>query len=188
MTVDSIITAYGYPVIVLGTFFEGETVLALAGFAAHRGYLSLPVVMLMGFLGSLTGDQIYFFLGRWRSGKTLEKHPDWKKRMARVAPLIDRYGYLMIILMRFFYGFRIVIPFALGTSGIPTSRFVILNAVSALIWSVAVAYCGFLFGGTIEIILEDVKRYEMWIFIIAVAAFAVFLLAQFAARRFRGGE
>jgi len=39
---QSIIENYGYAVILLGTFLEGETILVLGGVAAHQGYLALP--------------------------------------------------------------------------------------------------------------------------------------------------
>ena len=34
---ESLLTTYGYPILVIGTFLEGETVLVLGGLAAHLG-------------------------------------------------------------------------------------------------------------------------------------------------------
>ena len=48
-----LIQSYGYWAILAGTFLEGETILVLAGFAAHLGYLQLPWVILAAFAGSL---------------------------------------------------------------------------------------------------------------------------------------
>ena len=64
MTLQSLIDTYGYLAILVGTFFEGETILVLGGFAAYRGYLHLPWVIIAAFVGSLCGDQLFFFLGR----------------------------------------------------------------------------------------------------------------------------
>jgi membrane protein DedA with SNARE-associated domain len=41
-------------------FFEGETILILAGLAAHQGYLSLPEVIAAACLGSFCGEQLFF--------------------------------------------------------------------------------------------------------------------------------
>jgi len=38
------IAQYGYWAVLVGMFFEGETIVVLAGYAVHRGYLSAPVV------------------------------------------------------------------------------------------------------------------------------------------------
>ena len=60
MDLQNFIENYGYVTILIGTFLEGETILALAGLAAHQGYLLLPGVILAAFLGSLCGDQLFF--------------------------------------------------------------------------------------------------------------------------------
>ena len=56
MTIESFIETYGYAAILIGTFLEGETILVLGGFAAHRGYLSLPWVIVAAFAGTLSGE------------------------------------------------------------------------------------------------------------------------------------
>ena len=75
MTLESLVDAYGYVAVLVGTFLEGETILILGGFAAHRGYMALPWVILAAFIGSLCGDQLFFFLGRWHSQAILSKRP-----------------------------------------------------------------------------------------------------------------
>jgi membrane protein DedA with SNARE-associated domain len=52
------------PGILVGAFLEGETLLVIAGFLAHRGYLGLPFVIAAAFAGTLAGDQLYFHIGR----------------------------------------------------------------------------------------------------------------------------
>ena len=60
MDLQGVIENYGYAAILIGTFLEGETILVLAGLAAHQGYLVLTWVILAAFLGSLCGDQLFF--------------------------------------------------------------------------------------------------------------------------------
>ena len=38
---ESFLAKYGYIAIILGTAFEGETIMIMGGFSAHRGYLKL---------------------------------------------------------------------------------------------------------------------------------------------------
>ncbi|HYB20914.1 MAG TPA: hypothetical protein VEH09_08285 [Thermodesulfobacteriota bacterium] len=42
MIPERLFDTYGYWAILVGTFFEGETVLILGGFVASQGYLNLP--------------------------------------------------------------------------------------------------------------------------------------------------
>jgi membrane protein DedA with SNARE-associated domain len=53
---ESLIETYGYWAVLLGTVLEGETVVVIAGFLAHQGYLQLKFVIFFSFLGSLIGD------------------------------------------------------------------------------------------------------------------------------------
>lgn len=69
MSLEVLISTYGYVAVIIGAFFERETTIVLAGFAAHRGYLDLPWVMVCGFLGTLCVDQLYFYLGQVREPK-----------------------------------------------------------------------------------------------------------------------
>ena len=60
MDLQNTIETYRYAAILIGTFLEGETILVLAGLAAHQGYLMLTGVILAAFFGSLCGDQLFF--------------------------------------------------------------------------------------------------------------------------------
>lgn len=151
---------YGYLAVLVGTFLEGETILILAGFAAHRGYLALPWIIVAAFVGTLFGDQMFFFLGRRHSEFLLKRRPHWKPRMERVQTLISKYQLLIIICFRFLYGLRTVTPFALGMSQVPLRLFVPLNVLGALVWASVIGVAGYLFGQALEVFLGDLKHYE----------------------------
>ncbi len=163
MDLEYLISAYGYAAVLVGTFFEGETILVLGGFAAHRGYLQLPWVMLAAFAGTLAGDQLYFHLGRTRGVRLLERRPAWRRKAVRVVGLLDRHQTLFILGFRFVYGIRTVSPFAIGMSSVSRARFTVLNATGAALWAVSVGALGYAFGHAMEQVLEEVKRYELWI-------------------------
>ena len=64
MDLAGLIDSYGYLAVFFGALLEGETILALAGLAAFRGYLDLYKVIALAMFAGFLGDQIYFFLGR----------------------------------------------------------------------------------------------------------------------------
>jgi len=165
MPVETLISTYGYAAILVGTFFEGETVLVLGGFAAHRGYLELTWVIVSGFLGTLCGDQLYFYLGRAQGTKVLEKRPYWRAKSTRVFSMLHEHRLLIILTFRFLFGLRTVTPFILGASGISPLLFLFLNFVGALLWAVSVGVSGYLFGHVFESIIGDVEKYELLVFV-----------------------
>jgi len=114
VTLESIVDTYGYVAVLLGTFLEGETILVLGGFAAHRGYLALPWVIVAAFFGSLCGDQLFFFLGRKHSQAVLARRPAWKASADKANRLLERYRTPFILIFRFLYGLRSVCPFVIG--------------------------------------------------------------------------
>jgi membrane protein DedA with SNARE-associated domain len=163
VTTEHLIAHYGYLALLFGTFLEGETILVVAGFAAHQGYLKLGWVILAAFIGSLSGDQFYFFVGRLKGRAFVERRPGWQTQVKKVERLLDRYGTWILVGFRFMYGLRTVTPFVIGLSGFSSSRFVVLNAIGALVWSILVGSLGFLFGAALEAVLEDLKKFEHWI-------------------------
>src|SRR6185295_12511995 len=55
---------YFYLLVFIWTFFEGETIVLFAGFAAAQGLLDPLLLLVCAGLGSYLGDQCYFWLGR----------------------------------------------------------------------------------------------------------------------------
>jgi membrane protein DedA with SNARE-associated domain len=157
---ESFVYTYAYAAVFVGTFLEGETILILAGFAAHRGYLSLPEVIVTAFLGTLCGDQLYFLLGRWRGRQIMEKRKSWSARAEKAQRLFDRLSTHLILLFRFLYGLRTVTPFVVGMSSVSSVKFLVLNAIGAAVWAIAIGTGGYLFGDALEAIFGEIKRYE----------------------------
>jgi membrane protein DedA with SNARE-associated domain len=160
MNLPELIQTYGYGAVFAGTLLEAETVLLVAGFAAHRGYLDLPTVIGVAIVGSFLANQVWFYLGRRHGDSLLARYPKFTVPVARAHELLARYNTPLILTVRFVFGLRTVLPFVLGMSSIPTLRFEILNLAGAIFWSVAVAAGGYLFGHLFERALGDLRHYE----------------------------
>jgi membrane protein DedA with SNARE-associated domain len=168
MSLEAFFGTYGYPALLVGTFFEGETFLVLAGFAASLGYLDIPWVILVAFAGTLSGDQVFFYLGRRHSAMVqsfLDYYPAWQNRIGRVQGLIERYQTALVFAFHFLYGLRIAFLLIIGLSRIPAGRFFILNFVSALVWAIVIGMVGYLFGSALAMIIGDLKDLENYILV-----------------------
>lgn len=161
MNVQQLIESYGYYAVFFGALLEGETLLVMAGFAAHRGYLELPWVMACAWAGGFLGDQFYFYLGRRHGDFVRHRVHSLDRHTERVNRLLARYDALVIVLMRFVYGLRTVGPAILGMSGVAAWRFVLFNFLGAMLWAALVGSIGFLFGRSLEAVLPNLHRYEM---------------------------
>lgn len=147
---EGLIRTYGYYALAIGTCLEGETIMVLAGIAAKEGLLDLRLVILFGFLGSLTGDQTIFFISRWKGRAILARRPAWQPRIEKVSRQLERHGTWFILTFRFYYGLRNIAPIVIGVSSVPTAKFVLLNVTGAIVWAITLGVLGYLFGAVVE--------------------------------------
>ncbi len=161
MTLEYLINTYGYAAILIGTFFEGETVLVLGGAAARLTYLELQWVILCAFIGTFLGDNLFFLLGRFKGQQIITRWPTWHKRADQALLMLEKRRLLIILGFRFVYGIRTITPFVLGMSRVPVVEFMLLNAISAVVWACLFGALGYIFGTSLELILGDIKNYEL---------------------------
>ena len=169
MDFPALVDSYGYAAVLVGAFLEGETILALAGLAAYRGYLDFFVVIALAMAAGFLGDQFYFFLGRRHGARILARFPDACERAEKFDAMLARYHAPLIIAIRFMYGFRIVGPILLGMGRVPAWKFAVYNLIGAALWAPLIAGVGYFFGSVLESALHDLKRYELWGFALILA-------------------
>lgn len=178
-----LIAAHGYWVLALGCFLEGETVLLLAGFAAHRGHLHPLGVLAVASLAAFAGDQFYFWLGRRHGERVLARRPAWARQAERVQALVQRWDAAFIVGVRFAYGLRIAGPVLMGASTMSAWRFAAFNALGALVWAVVVGGVGWVFGEAAQRLLGHLQRIEGWLLLgLLVAGLSYWLLRRRRAR------
>jgi membrane protein DedA with SNARE-associated domain len=173
---ESLITQWGYLAVLVGTLFEGETVLVLGGFAAHQGYLRLDLVVASAFAGSLCGDQLWFWVGRRFGRRWMERHPGKVGAIDKVTALLDRWGGWFVLSFRFLYGLRSVSPVAIGLTSIPALRFAGLNLIAAAVWAAAVGTLGYVCGNAVEAILGKLEHWEHRILVAGAIILVLFAL------------
>ena len=174
---EELIANYGYIAVLIGTFFEGETILLIAGFFAHLGYLKLSYVIAAAFAGSLAGDQLFFYAGRIKGIELVNKRPVLRSKAERIFKLMHRHQTVLILGFRFLYGFRTITPVVLGASGISPVRFLILNICGALLWAVIIGVSGYYFGKALELLIGNIKQYEFWVITaLLLTSFAVWIV------------
>lgn len=147
-----LIVKYGYWAILVGTFIEGETVLLLGVMAVMQGYLKLPGVIFMSFLGVLGSDQLYFHLGRWKGKTWLEKRPRLHRKADKALGWLRRYERLFILGFRFVYSVRVVTPVLIALSGVSAWVYLCYNLISCAVWAIVFGVLGYyLFWGAHQV-------------------------------------
>lgn len=162
MTPELLLAKFGYLAVFVGTFLEGETILALAGFFAERKLLSLQLVIVVGFAGANIGHAFWFWVGRRHATRIIERFPHFDRRFARVTRLFDRYGIAAIFITQYIYGLRLASAVVFGMTNIPARTFFAWQAVSCLIWASLIAGLGYTFGRAVERVIGQAADVEKW--------------------------
>src|SRR3954470_148535 len=144
-----LIADYGvcfYLLVFVWTFFEGETIVLFAAFAAAQGLLDPLLLAVLARLGSHCGDQCYFWLGRHDGVRLLKRFPSWRPGVESALSWLERYDIWFILSFRFIYGVRNFSSFALGLSAVRWERFLRLNFFAAMVWAAAFVGIGYFLG------------------------------------------
>lgn len=178
MSIESFISQYGLAAIFLGAAFEGETSVVTGGLLAHQHMLPLVGSAVAAVTGSFFADQLFFFAGRhYRDTKRVRRIAE-KPAFAKALDTLDRHPTIFILGFRFLYGLRTISPIAIGTSHIPARTFVVLNAISALVWGVLFTGIGYVFGdGLIQLVDKVMPKQKLVGVAILVAVAAVVIAA-----------
>jgi len=173
MTISQLIADHGpffYLIAFVWTFLEGETVILCAGFAAAQGLLDPFLLTAAAWLGSFTGDQCYFWVGRRCGIPLLGRYPRWRHSVDTALHWVERYNTGFILSFRFIYGVRNVSSFALGLSAVSWQRFLKLNFIAAGLWATSFVAAGYFLGHAWRTMLGDFAR-----------SFSIAMLAAFVA-------
>jgi membrane protein DedA with SNARE-associated domain len=180
----TLVQQYGLFAVLVGAFFEGETVLLLAGASAHLELLDLRAVVAVAALGAFLGDNFFFLLGR-RFGPPVTKRFPWvAAAVPRVDRLLQRWRWGAVIGLRFMYGLRMAGPVLIGAGTMPAWGFMAANAVGAVLWAALIGGLGYFGGHAVEELLGNVASGEKAVLIIVVLA-GVLALAMRTLRRHR---
>jgi len=178
MEYDGLLRHFGYPAVFFGTLIEGETFLFIAGLAAYNGLLSMEWVIFSAYLGALAGDQLFFLLGRFKGQSLLDRRPKWLKRSEKVLKWLTRHKLKVLLCYRFIYGFRGVTPFVIGLTSIRAGCFFILNALMALVWTLAAAAAGYYLGRLFQELGVEWLQVQIGLAVMVAAGFGSFILIK----------
>jgi membrane protein DedA with SNARE-associated domain len=177
--IHAFLVSYGLIVVYLGVIIEGESVLVAAGFLAHQGVMNPFAVFLAAFAGSLTGDQLLFYAGRYFGNTRLVQRQMARPVFASILERVQKNPVLLSLSVRFIYGARTVGPLALGIAGVRPLLYTGLNAISAAVWAALFTLIGYLCGQTIEQFAGRLHGPEVKIAVAAAIAIGALLVLHF---------
>ncbi|EAL1026255.1 DedA family protein, partial [Campylobacter jejuni] len=154
---------------------EGELALILAGIFAHQGHVNLGFVIFIAGLGGFVGDQIYFYIGRYNKCYIQKKLKTQRRKFAVAHLLLQRFGWPIIFIQRYMYGFRTIIPMSIGITRYSAKKFAIINLFSAWVWASITILLAWYFGEQIWKMVTWAEEHWYYAAIIIIAFLSLLL-------------
>ncbi|MEP6851161.1 MAG: DedA family protein [bacterium] len=176
--------AFAEAALLVGMILPGETALLVAGYFAHQGVLSLPVMMVVAIACAIAGDSVGYEIGRL-SGPSLRRSRlgRWvgPSRWASVDGFLHRHGGKAVLLGRLTAVLRALMPSMAGMSGMRYRTFLVWNATGGIAWGGGCVLLGYAFASA----LTKVERYLTWAPLAAIGALIIGYTALAVRRRRR---
>ncbi len=137
---------------VLFPVVPSETTVILAGVLAGTGHLSIELVLLSAAVGAFIGDNAGYWVGRTAGSRLAARllKGDRLKQIEKAETQVQERGGYFIIIGRFVPGGRTVIVLACGLLKMNWGRFMVFDAIAAVIWATQAALAGYIGGAAFE--------------------------------------
>lgn len=149
----------------LGLPIPEEITLLASGFLIQMGFVRLYPMLVIGFVGVLSGDLAMYSIGhKW--GQGILTHQYMRKvlseaRMEWVKQFFCDHGNKTILIARFISGFRVAAFLAAGTMGMRMGQFLFLDFLGAIITVPLLVLLGYYFGAKIGGLAEFFTRIDL---------------------------
>jgi len=145
----------------VGVPVPGESSLIAAGVLASRGELHMSTVVAVAATAAIVGDNVGYVLGRWGGRRLLDRWGPLRRFGDRVLPKTERffarYGGAAVFLGRFITGIRVAAAWMAGVSCMQWWRFLLWNALGAIVWATVVALAGDALGQAAHAALSHLR-------------------------------
>ena len=129
--------------------------LMAAGALSAHGHMSTSIIVLLGVLGCLAADGIWFWLGRKWGSKALRLlcrfATDPRSCSNDAREKFRRYGLPVLCVAKFVPGLDGLMPPLGGAEGAPVTGFFALDAVGSFLWSGFYVGLGYLFSNQLDL-------------------------------------
>ncbi|MDP3588732.1 MAG: DedA family protein [Sulfuricurvum sp.] len=143
------LSTYGYAVLFLYSLGGGFLALLGAGVLSFMGKMDITLSITIAFIANFVGDGLLFYMARYHKREMMEYLSKHKRKLAFSHLLLKRRGSWIIVIKKFIYGLKTLVPLAIGLSKYSFLKFSLYNAIGAFIWAMVVGGLSYLFGGAL---------------------------------------
>ncbi len=166
--------AYRYPILFPFAIIEGPVVMMIAGFLVHQGLFLFWPTYLVLILGDLTGDIVWYWVGRRGARPLIRRYGTWlsltEENVDNMEKLFHQHQTKILFISKLTggFGFAIATLIAAGAAKVPFRKYLLLNVFGEFVWAGILMGIGFFFGN----LYGFVDRSFRWAFIVGLVIIA----------------
>ncbi len=175
----SLAEAHGYLFIFLIMVFEGPIITTATAFAASLGYFNITIIFMLSLFGDLTGDGIFYMLGRTlrvSSIEILSRHLGIKnKDIKKLERLMNKHFSKAIFLIKLVPAMAVPGLMLSGATKVSPKKFAFYSFMITLPRTIFFVGLGYYFGVLIDTVLRYFKLGEHILSVSVIVMFIVYL-------------
>lgn len=175
----------------LGLPAPEESILVLAGYLVWQRELRLPLVLGVGILSAIAGDNLGYWIGRRFGQEAIQRYGHrvglTSARVEATRRYVTRYGAFGVFAARFITGLRFLAGPLAGSTGLRPLHFVIANALGALVYVPTMIAAGYAVGYGLGDYLKPFERVAGRVEHVVLAA-AILLMVAILGWRIRRAQ
>jgi membrane protein DedA with SNARE-associated domain len=149
-----------------------EFVMPFAGFLVSQGSFNGVLVIIASTFGSITGSLIFYYLGKTKGHKLVEKYGKYvlvdTEDIKKTEAWFNKRGDLTIFLARLIPVVRHLISLIAGFGNMNVKKFTIYTILGAALWNSILTYLGILLGQYWNEVSQYVEQLDVGIVILLV--------------------
>jgi len=185
---------HGYRIFFLGIFFEsfglpapGETLLIVGGILAAKGHFSIILIMALGFISAVLGDNVGYAIGLFAGRRFCVKYGRYiflgERRLDKLEKFFEKYGSEVVIVARFIAGLRQFNGIIAGIGKMRWRKFLLYNIIGAALWVVCWSSIAYIAGNRAEGMFSAFTWFE-YLFLAGLLLFlALFVVYKFTKKK-----
>jgi len=178
------LATYGYIGLFLYSLGGGFVALVGAGVLSFMGKMDLTVVIAVAFVANALGDVMLFYMARYQKSMMMEGLRTHRRKLALAHIMMKKNGNWIILIQKFVYGIKTLIPIAIGLTKYDFKKFAILNVFSSAVWALAFGI-GSYYSGSALVKFAEIISGKPWIapIILVVLGGGLWLYLEKATKR-----
>ncbi|CZE48584.1 DedA family protein [Campylobacter geochelonis] len=170
------LSTYGYLILFFYTLGGGMVAIIAAGVLSFAGKMDLTLCILIAAVSNTLGDTFLFYISRYSKKEFAPYLKKQRRNLALAQILFKKHGDKIILIKKYIYGLKTLVPVAIGLTKYSFTKFSIINVISSIIWAVSLGLLSYYAGDFLMRVFEFIKIYPWVMPIIIVILLGVIVI------------